>query len=78
LGNTVEAVWDTYVPASEGDSIYISPNREDKIVETVGENLSENWLMPGNVYTNIPLTKDNTIFIQNNLTTVAFYSDINK
>jgi hypothetical protein len=34
--------------------------------------------MPGNVYTNIPLAKDNTIFIQNNLTTVAFYSDINK
>ena len=78
LGNTVEGAWDVYVPASEGDSIYINPNKEDKIVETVGENLSENWLMPGNVYTNIPLAKDNTIFIQNNLTTVAFYSDINK
>lgn len=58
-----------------GQNIYVGgPNSGNIILTLRSQQLS--WLCPGGKYTNIPIGSSGVIFLQNNLSTVAFYGDI--
>lgn len=55
-----------------GATIYVGGEHSEDVADTL-RSFSLRWLRPGNDYTNIP-TVGNLLFLQNNLTTIGFYS----